>query len=154
MTQEQLQAIIDCPRTFLGRCYKIHERIVAKRERINSWRERAESTTVTLSHTGGLSGGGYKQSIVANSVVSIVTLEEEITAEIEELLQIEREVGQAINELVTDTRYKTLLEMRYVSQLRMEEIAARLGYAFRWAQRLHGKALKDLKEAALSALDS
>ena len=154
MTREQLEAIIDDPKTFLSRCYKVNERIAAKRERIQSWRDRAESTTVTLSHTGGLSGGGYKQSLVANSAVCIITLEEEIEAEIQELVTIELEVGQAIKELLTDTRYISLLEMRYLNQLRMEEIAARLGYAFRWAQRLHGKALKNLKEAALSALET
>jgi len=152
MTPEQLQTIIDCPRTFLSRGYKIHERIAAKRERINSWRARAESITVQLSHTGGMSGGGYKQGIVANSVISMVSLEEEIAAEIEELTATEFEVGQAIRELLTDTRYSTLLELRYLNQLRMEEIAARLGYAFRWAQRLHGKAIRKMKEAALSAL--
>ena len=153
MTREQIQAIIDCPRTFLGRCYKIHERIAAKRERIESWRERAESTTAVLRPGGESSVDGYKQSLIAKSVVGIVSLEEEIEAEISALMEMEREVGQAISMFVTDSRYKTLLEMRYLNQLRMEEIAARLGYAFRWAQRLHGKALKEMKEAALSALD-
>jgi len=154
LTREQLTAISENPKAFLNRCYKINERIDAKRERIASWRLRAESTSVTLSHDSGMSGGGYKQSIVANSVVAMLSLEEEIEAEIQELLNIEKEIEVAINELLTNSVHKVLLEMRYMNHFRMEEIAARLGYAFRWVQRLHGKALKNLKEAALSALET
>ena len=154
MTQEQLTAISENPKAFLSRCYKINERIEAKRERIASWRLRAESTSVTLSHDSGMSGGGFKQSIVANSVVAMLTLEEEIEAEIQELLDTEREIGHAINELVANSVHKALLEMRYLNHFRMEEIAARLGYAFRYTQELHGRALQQMKESAFYVLSS
>ena len=154
MTPEQLEMISQDPKKFLSRSYKINERIDAKRQRIASWRLHAESTTATLSHTGGVSGGGYKQSLVANSVVAMVSIEEEIEAEIQELLDVEREVGQAINELLTNPVYKALLEMRYLNHFRMEEIAARLGYAFRYTQELHGRALQQIKESAFYVLTS
>ena len=154
LTREQLTSISENPKAFLNRCYKINERIDAKRERIASWRLRAESTSVTLSHDSGMSGGGYKQSIVANSVVAMLTLEEEIESEIQELLDIEREIGLAINELLTNSVHKVLLEMRYMNHFRMEEIAARLGYAFRYTQELHGRALQHLKESAFYVLSS
>ena len=152
MTHEQLLAIVDCPRTFLGRGYKIHVRIAAKKERMEFWRQQAESATAALRLGGELSAGGYKQSLIENAVVGMISMEEEIAAEIEDLMQTERDIRQAINELVTDTRHKTLLEMRYLDQIRMEEIATQMRYSFRWVQRLHKKTLKELKQAALSAL--
>ena len=154
MTREQLEAIAEDPKAFLRRGYKITGRISAKRERIAFWREQAESITGRLKQDGGAGACGYVESPVANAVAEIITLEEHIGLEIQRLVHVEREVSEAINLLLADPRHVALMEMRYVNQFRLEEVAVRLGYAFRWAQRLHGKALQKMKEAALSALDS
>ena len=149
MKLETLEAIATDPKIFLLKGRNVKALIASKRERIAEWRRLAESITVTLKE-GGTSGGGYKQSIVENAVTNIVDLENEILEEIAELVCVERAIREAINVLISDSRYAAILELRYVHHLKLEEIAVRLNYAFRWVQRLHGQALLEMKEAALS----
>lgn len=153
MNRADLKAIAIDPRAFLLQGKNISARIAAKRERINDWRRRAESITIALKSEGGLSGGGYKQSKIENAVINIVDLENEILEEIASLVATERAIREAIDILARDERHKAVLEMRYINNLKLEEIAVRLNYAFRWVQRLNGKALQEMQEAALSALD-
>lgn len=149
MTQEQLNKIIEDPKAFLNRGFKANERIAAKRERIETWRQRAESITAELKTDGGTGGGGPSK-LVETAVCNIVDLEKEIEEEIQALVEVEHEIGEAINELVFNPTYKALLEMRYLNHYKLEEIAVRLNYAFRWVQRLNSRAVAALKEAAES----
>ena len=150
MNKETLEAIAENPKAYLSRGRNAKALIAAKRDRVDSWRQLAESITVTLKKDGGISGKGYKQSTVANAVSNIVDLEREILFEIEELVRLEKDILEAINTLAYDDRHIAVLEMRYVHHMKLEEIAVRLNYAFRWVQRLHGEALASMKEAALS----
>ena len=68
--------------------------------------------------------------------------------EIMEIADFERQTSQIIKELVEDLNFKTVLELRYLSYLRWEEIAVRMNYTFRWTQELHHRALLALQEAA------
>lgn len=77
-----------------------------------------------------------------------MTLQEEIKDEIMEIADFERQTSQIIKELVEDLNFKTVLELRYLSYLRWEEIAVRMNYTFRWTQELHHRALLALQEAA------
>ena len=70
-----------------------------------------------------------------------MTLQEEIKGEIMEITDFERQTSQIIKELVEDLNFKTVLELRYLSYLRWEEIAVRMNYTFRWTQELHRRAL-------------
>jgi DNA-directed RNA polymerase specialized sigma subunit len=148
MKAEQLEAIIENPKTFLLKGRKAKELISAKRERIEAWRALAESITVTLKEDGALSGGGYKQSLVENAVCNIVDLENEILVEIEELIGIERDIREAISALVIDDRHKAVLEMRYLNGYSWRAIGARLYYGEDWVCRLHGAALQEMKRKA------
>ena len=146
LTQEQLQKIKEDPKAFLNRGYRSNERIAAKRERIESWHQLAESITVELKQTPGGSG---PSKIVENSVCNIVDLQREIEDEISELVDIQREIGLAINELVDDPTHKALLEMRYLNYLKWEEIAVRFDVTFRWTMTLHKRALEQISTKAL-----
>lgn len=146
MTEEILKQLAEDPVPVLNRGYRAKERIEARRERIESWRQIAES--ITANPENASSGGGYPTSKVENCVVNIMALEEEIKDEISEILSFEREAGEMIRELVEDPNYKAILELRYLSYLRWEEIAVRLGYTFRWTQELHRRAVDAMREAA------
>jgi len=115
MTQEQIEAISEDPKTFLLQGRNAQARIAAKRERIDSWRQLAESITVTLKVDGSSSLGGYKQSLVENTACNIIDLENEIIADINELAGIEMVIHEAINLFVKDDRYRAVLEMKYLN---------------------------------------
>lgn len=146
MTEEILQSLSDDPMAVLNRGYRAKERIAARQERIERWRQVAESITANPENSS--SGGGYPTSKTENCVVAIMELEEEIKDEIMEITDFERQTSQIIKELIEDLNYKTVLEYRYLNYLRWEEIAVRMNYTFRWTQELHRRALSALQEAA------
>ncbi len=145
MTEEILQSLSDDPMAVLNRGYRAKERIAARQERIERWRQVAESITANPENS---SSGGYPTSKTENCVVAIMELEEEIKSEIMEIADFERQTSQIIKELVEDLNFKTVLELRYLSYLRWEEIAVRMNYTFRWTQELHRRALLALQETA------
>ena len=146
MTEEILQLLSDDPMAVLNRGYRAKERIAARQERIERWRQVAESITANPENSS--SGGGYPTSKTENCVVAIMELEEEIKDEIMEIADFERQTSQIIKELIEDLNFKTVLEYRYLNYLRWEEIAVRMNYTFRWTQELHRRALLALQEAA------
>lgn len=148
MTEELLQSLVDDPVAVLNRGYRAKERIAARQKRIEDWRNIAES--ITANPENASSGGGYPTSKTENCVVAIMSLEEEIKDEIIEIADFERQTSQIVRELIEDLNYKTVLEYRYLSYLRWEEIAVKMNYTFRWTQELHRRALIALQEAASS----
>lgn len=147
MTDAQIEMICEDPKTFLLRGRKAKDLIAAKRERIESWRSLASSITVELKPDSGGSSM-YKQSLVENAVCNIVDLENEILAEIEALVNIEKEIHEAITLFVTDDRYKAILELRYLNGYSWRSIGARLYYGEDWVCRLHGVALAEMQQTA------
>ena len=148
MTEELLQSLVEDPVAVLNRGYRAKERIAARQKRIEDWRNIAES--ITANPENASSGGGYPTSKTENCVVAIMSLEEEIKDEIIEIADFERQTSQIVRELIEDLNYKTVLEYRYLSYLRWEEIAVKMNYTFRWTQELHRRALIALQEAASS----
>ena len=110
MTEEVLQSLSDDPMAVLNRGYRAKERIAARQERIEEWRQIAES--ITANSENASSGSGYPTSKTENCVVAIVTLQEEIKSEIMEIADFERQTSQIIKELVEDLNFKTVLELR------------------------------------------
>ena len=140
MTEELLQSLAEDPMAVLNRGYRAKERIAARQERIEQWRQIAES--ITANPENASSGGGYPSSKTENCIVAIMTLEEEIKDEITEIAGFELQTSQIIKELLDDLNYKTVLEYRYLNYLRWEEIAVRMNYTFRWTQELNRRALR------------
>lgn len=132
---------------FLNRGYRAKERIKAKEERIESWRQIAESITVELKPVVSFSSTPSKK--VEDCACNIVDLQREIQEEINELVFVEREIGKAIGQAGLDPTLKALLEMRYLNYLKWEEIAVRLDLTFRWTMTLHKRALTIFGESAL-----
>ena len=152
MTQEQLKQIADDPKAFLNKGYRAKERIEAKRARIASWQQLAESITAELSD---MPAGVGPSKIVENSVCNIVDLQKEISEDIQELIKIEHEISLAINSFVLSPTYKAVLEMRYLNYYKWEEIAFKLSYTFNWTLAIHKRALSTIaKESVLMGASS
>ncbi len=142
---EHLEWIAKDPKGYLNRNYKIEMRIKAKYDRIEHLHNICNTTTQTLKPVVVYTGPSKK---LENCICEAIDLESEIRRDIVELEQIQRETAEAINTLLDDTILKTLLEMRWLSGKRMEEIAIDMNYAFRWVQRLHAKALRQMQRNA------
>lgn len=150
ITAEHLQWIADDPRGYLNRNYRIEMRIKAKRDRIEHLHNICESTTQELKPVVVYTGPSNK---LERCLTEAVDLETEIRSEIAELERVQRETAEAIRDLLIDITLVTLMEMRYLSDKRWEEIAVDMNYAYRWVQRLHARALRQMQEEAKLRLE-
>ena len=80
---------------------------------------------------------------VLDAVQRIIDLETDLNQEIDDMVNLRREIEASIN-TVTDERLRDILRRRYIDGNRMEQIAADLSLDFRWVQRLHAKAIQKL----------
>ena len=149
MQEECLRLIADDPKQFLSRNYKIEMRIRSKRDRIEHLQNICQATTQELKPVVVYTGPSNK---IERCMSEAIDLETEILREIAELKRTQRETAEAIQTLLDDITLITLMEKRYLSDMRWEEIAVDMNYAYRWVMRLHVKALKQMKQSAKSRL--
>lgn len=129
---------------FLNQGYHAKARIRAKEERIESWRQIAESITAQIRPDSA--GSSLPSKKVEDCACNIVDLQNEIKEEIAALVQAEREVGKFIKEAPLDETDRFILELRYLNYKKWEEIAVELNYAYRWVMRRHKRAIAVLEE--------
>ena len=70
--------------------------------------------------------------------------ERRAAGEITRLAELEREIEQTINQAAEP--YRTLLYERYINGKTWEQVAVRMNYSFRHTTKLHGTALRILKD--------
>lgn len=148
MTIEQLTELSEDPKKFLNQCRHHNQRIKLKEAQIQHYRDMEYSITATIKDTPSF--GSTPTSKVENCTISIMAIEEDIQKEIEEIKKGRLLVQEAID-LVDDHDLKSVLEARYINEMRWEEIAAALFFSYRWTLRLHGKALKYISQKAKEA---
>lgn len=147
--EELLKSLTADPVSILNRGYRAKERIAARQERIKSWRQIAESITANPENASRGSGPSNK---VERAILSIVTLEEEITEEIAEIAGYEIENSRILQFFVAEPNYRAVLEHRYLEYKSWEAIAVEMGYTFRWTLELHRRAIQALKDAVVEEL--
>lgn len=123
---------------FLSQAQWIDARIESKCEEAE--RLRAKITSGRLSQITGMPRGGSGGDWT-DTVAYILKLEADINNEVMKLCRVKRQIAEAI-EQVEDMRYRTLLELRYRSNMKWECIAAEMNYEVRHVTRLHGEALQ------------
>lgn len=129
---------------FLNQGYHAKARIRAKEERIENWRQIAESITAQIRPDSA--GSSLPSKKVEDCACNIVDLQNEIKEEIAALVQAEREVGKFIREAPLDETDRFIMELRYLNYKKWEEIAVELNYAYRWIMRRHKRAIAVLDE--------
>ena len=127
---------------FLNRGYRLDARIAAKQHRIEEWKQHAESITLALKPVAAFSSLPSKK--VEDAVCSIIDLQNEISEEIAELKNIQKEISEFIKSSGLDKTDKLILEMRNLNGMKIEEIAVNLHYAYRWVQRRLKRAIESL----------
>ena len=128
---------------YLEQIRLLDEQIDSKIAQVDSLNLLAEKVTATI--TGMPKNPSHSPTPMADTICRIVDLEREITAEIDELIDLKIEVMSVIKR-VDDKKYRLILEKRYLCFQTWERIAADMKKDRRWLYRLHGKALLKVQE--------
>ena len=126
---------------YLGQAYRLDQRINSKLEQVMSLRDLATKATSTLSDVAP--SGTRNVHRMEDIIVKIVDLENEINHDIDNLVDLKREMVSVIK-AVTDPEYQTLLELRFLCFRTWEQIAVDMNYSIQHIYRLYDKALKEI----------
>lgn len=128
---------------YLSQAFQLDQRINSKLEQVSMLRDLALKTTSVLQDDKVQNT--KQQSPMESALVKLMCLEEEINDDIDQLIDLKRELATFVSEIENHS-YRLLLELRYLSGSTWEEVADIMGYDVRWVYRLHRKALKEATE--------
>lgn len=127
---------------YLDQAYRLDQRINSKLEQVLSLRELTTKATATMSD---MPGGGSRNVYRMQEIIGkIVDLENEINADIDQLVDLKREMV-AVIKAVKNPEFQTLLELRYLCFKTWEQIAVDMQYSTRNIYKLHDSAVKAVK---------
>ena len=126
---------------YLSQARFLDARINSKIQQIASLNELATRCSSTLSDMPHNPNHGGSR--MADAVIKIVALEEELSSDINTLVELKREIMDAIK-AVPNTEHQTLLEKRYLCFITWEQIAVDLNYSIQHTYRMHDTALKEI----------
>ena len=78
-----------------------------------------------------------------DAIIKIIDLENEINQDMMKLVELKKDIIRRIK-AVESAELQTILELRYLSYMRWEEIAIELGYGIDNVFRLHRNALDEI----------
>ena len=123
---------------YLSQAYRLDQRINSKIEQVASLDELATKCTYTLTGMPGNPNRG--NSTMADAVVKIIDLQNQINRDIDRLVDLKREIVEVIK-AVEIPEYQTLLEKRYLCFMSWEKIAVDMNYSIDNVFKVHRKAL-------------
>lgn len=151
ISNESLELIAKSPRAFLRQGNRLEEQIRVKERRVKHLQQISVQITTTIKAVSAYTGPNDK---IGNCVVEMLALAGEIETQIAELLRLQKEIAEAIEELVPDKKQRSLMEAKYLAGMTWEQIAYEFHYAYRWVMRLHKQALAAMQEGAVKCLST
>lgn len=127
---------------YLSQAFGLNQRIESKLGQIEELHDLATKATVTYSDMPKNPNRGGSR--MEGAVIKIIDLESEINQDMIQLVELKKDIIGRIK-AVESTELQTVLELRYLSYMRWEEIAIELGYGIDNVFRLHRNALDDIK---------
>ena len=127
---------------YLSQAKYLDQSINAKIQQLGQLNDLATKATAVL--TGMPHNPSGSTSTMADTVVKIVDLQDEINHDIDELVDLKAEIREVID-AVPDTDLRLILEERYLNWKSWEQIAVSLGYNLRYVHKLHRLALEATK---------
>jgi DNA-directed RNA polymerase specialized sigma subunit len=127
---------------YLSQAYHIDQRINSKLEQVQSLRELVTKATATLSDAPP--SGSRNVARMSDIIAKMVDLEEEINADIDDLVDLKAEITAAIKALANPD-YAMVLELRYLCFKPWDAIIDRMSYSRPHVFRLHEAALAAIK---------
>lgn len=128
---------------YLNQAYHIDHRIESKLSQIESLKSLATRVTSVFSDMPHSPTPDNQR--IQKTIADIVDLENEVSTDIEQLVNLKREINSAINS-VENPEHRTILEMRYLGFQTWEQIATKLDCDVRHVYRLHGQTLVKIKK--------
>ena len=126
---------------YLSQAFGLNQRIESKLGQIEDLHNLATKATVTYSDMPRNPNKG--QSRLEDCVIQIMELEAEINRDMIRLVMLKKDIIRRIK-AVENAELQTILELRYLSYMRWEEIAIELGYGIDNVFRLHRNALDEI----------
>ncbi len=126
---------------YLSQARFLDMRINSKIQQIASLNDLATKCTSTISDMPR--NPNRSGSRMADAIVKIIDLEEEINRDIDALVDLKCEIMSTIKS-VSNTEYQTILEKRYLCLISWEQIAVDMNYSMQYAFRMHDRALKEI----------
>lgn len=127
---------------YLGQARFLDMRINSKIQQVASLNELATRCTATISDMPKSPNRGGSR--MADAVIKIIDLQEEIKRDINKLVELKREIMGVIK-AVPNVEYQTVLEKRYLCFITWEQIAVDMNYSMQYTFRIHEKALKEIE---------
>lgn len=128
---------------YLEQAKYLDMRINSKVEQLSTLNDLATKCTVTLSDMPRNPNKGT--SSMEDTIINIIGLQEEINRDIDNLVDLKREIMEVIKK-VENVEYQTILENRYLSFMSWEKIAVEMKYSIQQIYRLRDKAQKEVEK--------
>ena len=128
---------------YLEQAKYLDMRINSKVEQLSTLNDLATKCTVTLSDMPRNPNKGT--SSMEDTIIKIINLQEEINRDIDNLVDLKREIMEVIKK-VENVEYQTILENRYLSFMSWEKIAVEMKYSIQQIYRLRDKAQKEVEK--------
>ena len=128
---------------YLEQAKYLDMRINSKVEQLSRLNDLATKCTVTLSDMPRNPNKGT--SSMEDTIINIIGLQEEINRDIDNLVDLRREIMEVIKK-VENVEYQTILENRYLSFMSWEKIAVEMKYSIQQIYRLRDKAQKEVEK--------
>ena len=122
---------------YLDQYKYLNKDIDRKIKSLEDWRSKIYNVTGTISD---MPRSGNRSNIIENGIASIDEIEETITNDLNELIELREEIEGKI-ENVDDLKLKEILKSRYLDFKTWEEIAYRNHCSWRHVYRMHENAL-------------
>lgn len=127
---------------FLSQLHFIDQRINCKFEQMQKLRALATKGSATLSDIN--ISQSKKPQKMESTVLKIISLENEINKDINELIDLKQKISSMIKQ-VGNFECQVLLELRYLNLKTWAQIASEMGYSLQHIFKIHRKALKSIK---------
>ena len=127
---------------YLSQAFGLNQRIESKLGQIEELHDLATKATVTYSDMPKNPNRGHSR--MEDCICKIIDLESEINQDMIQLVELKKDIIGRIKAMES-TELQTVLELRYLSYMRWEEIAIELGYGIDNVFRLHRNALDEIK---------
>lgn len=128
---------------YLNQARHLDTQINSKLSQIESLNALATKCTATLTDMPRSQNSGTSK--MEDTIMKIITLQEEINSDIDRLVDLKKEIMNVIKK-VENSEYRTLLENRYLAFLSWEKIAVEMKYSIQQVYRKRGEALKKIDE--------
>lgn len=126
---------------YLSQYQYLNKEIDRKIESLEFWKNKILNITNTLSD---MPKSNKRSDMIADGIATINDIEKTINQEIDELIELRKEIENKIN-AVDNPKLREILKCRYLDCKSWEEIAYKNNITWRHVYRLHEKALDEIK---------